>query len=87
MQPLQVVGCVRTASLRQMQRLNHTAFDIAVASQGRLPATTQDSLPAAGPAQPDGIGYPRGFKVPALVSTNHSTAATVERALEDAARL
>jgi hypothetical protein len=26
-----------------------------------LPATTQDSLPAAGPALPDGIGYPQGF--------------------------
>ena len=42
--------------------LNHTAFDLAVyASQGRFPATTQDSLPAAGPALPDGIGYPQGF--------------------------
>src|SRR4029077_1832572 len=41
--------------------LNHTAFDLAVyASQGRSPATTQDSLPAAGPALPDGIGYPQG---------------------------
>jgi hypothetical protein len=42
--------------------LNHTAFDLAAyASQGRSPATTQDSLPAAGPALPDGIGYPQGF--------------------------
>jgi len=41
--------------------LNRTAFDLAVyASQGRSPATTQDSLPAAGPALPDGIGYPQG---------------------------
>jgi hypothetical protein len=41
--------------------LNHTAFDLAVyASQGRSPATTQDSLPAAGPALPGGIGYPQG---------------------------
>ena len=41
--------------------LNHTAFDLAVyASQWRSPATTQDSLPAAGPALPDGIGYPQG---------------------------
>ena len=42
--------------------LNHTAFDLAVyASQWRSPAPTQDSLPAAGPALPDGIGYPQGF--------------------------
>jgi hypothetical protein len=41
--------------------LNRTAFDLAVhASQWRLPATTQDSLPVAGPALPDGIGYPQG---------------------------
>ena len=41
--------------------LNRTAFDLAVyASQGRSPAPTQDSLPAAGPALPDGIGYPQG---------------------------
>jgi hypothetical protein len=43
---------------KEISRLNHTAFDLAVyASQGRSPATTQDSLPAAGPALPDGIGY------------------------------
>ena len=31
--------------------LNHTAFGLAVyASQWKLPATTQDSLPAAGPS-------------------------------------
>src|ERR1700677_4407775 len=42
--------------------LNHTAFDLAVyASQWRSPAPTQDLLPAAGPALPDGIGYPQGF--------------------------
>ena len=42
--------------------LNHTAFDLAVyASSWRSPDTTQDSLPAAGPALPDGIGYPQGF--------------------------
>ena len=41
--------------------LNHTASDLAVyASQWRSPATTQDSLLAAGPALPDGIGYPQG---------------------------
>jgi hypothetical protein len=41
--------------------LNHTAFDLAVyASQGRSPVPTQDSLPAAGPALPDGVGYPQG---------------------------
>ena len=28
--------------------------------RGGLPPTTQDSLPAAGPALPDGIGYPQG---------------------------
>jgi hypothetical protein len=44
-----------------LSRLNYTAFDLAVyASQGRSPAPTQDSLPAAGPALPDGIGYPQG---------------------------
>src|SRR5208337_2684572 len=42
--------------------LNHTAFDLAVyASQWKLPTTAQDSLPAAGPALPDGVGYPQGF--------------------------
>jgi hypothetical protein len=47
--------------MTQISGLNHTAFDLAVyASQGRSPATTQDSLPAAGPALPDGIGYPQG---------------------------
>src|ERR1700677_2203060 len=41
--------------------LNHTAFDLAVyASQWRSPLPTQDLLPAAGPALPDGIGYPQG---------------------------
>ena len=41
--------------------LNHTVFDLAVyASRWKSPATTQDSLPAAGPALPDGIGYPQG---------------------------
>ena len=41
--------------------LNHTAFDLAVyTSQWRSPATTQDSLPAAGPALPDRIGDPQG---------------------------
>ena len=41
--------------------LNRTAFDLAVyASQWQLPDTTQDSLPAAGPALPDGIVYPQG---------------------------
>jgi len=41
--------------------LNRTAFDLAVyASQRRSPATTQDSLPAAGPALPGGIGHPQG---------------------------
>src|SRR6266446_8729571 len=40
--------------------LNRPAFDLAVyASPWRLPATAQDSLPAAGPALPDGIGYPQ----------------------------
>src|SRR5262249_36625764 len=45
----------------EISGLNRTAFDLAVyASQWRLPATAQDSLPAAGPALPDGIGYPQG---------------------------
>ena len=43
-------------------RLNHAAFDPDVyASQRRSPATTHDSLPAAGSALPGGIGYPQGF--------------------------
>ena len=42
--------------------LNHTAFDLAVyASQWKSPTTAQDSLPTAGPALPDGVGYPQGF--------------------------
>lgn len=41
--------------------LNHMAFDLAVyASRRGSPPSTQDSLPAAGPALPGGIGYPRG---------------------------
>ena len=28
--------------------------------QGWLPITSRDSLPATGPALPDGIGYPQG---------------------------
>ena len=54
--------CPRTrAHDEEISGLNHTAFDLAVyASQWRSPATTQDSLPAAGPALPDGIGYPQG---------------------------
>src|SRR3954464_11004000 len=45
----------------EISGLNRTAFDLAVyASQWKSPATTQDSLPAAGPALPDGIGYPQG---------------------------
>src|SRR5271165_3701469 len=46
----------------QISGLNHTAFGLAVyASKWRLPATAQDSLPAAGPALPDGVSYPQGF--------------------------
>src|SRR3954471_22517755 len=45
----------------EISGLNRTAFDLAVyASQWKSPATTQDSLPAAGPALPGGIGYPQG---------------------------
>ncbi len=45
----------------EISGLDRTAFDRAgYASQGKSPATTQDSLPAAGPALPDGIGYPQG---------------------------
>src|SRR5208337_1241399 len=29
--------------------------------RGGLPPTAQDSLPAAGPALPDGVSYPQGF--------------------------
>jgi hypothetical protein len=43
----------------EISGFNRRAFDLAVyASQWRLPATTPDSLPAAGPALPDGIGDP-----------------------------
>jgi len=41
--------------------LGRTAFDLAVyAPQRGSPLPTQDSLPAAGPALPRGIGYPHG---------------------------
>ena len=41
--------------------LDRTASGLAVyASQWRSPATTQDSLPAAGQALPGGIRYPQG---------------------------
>ena len=44
-----------------ISRLNSTAFRLAVyASQEQSPVTTQDSLPAAGQALPDGIGCPQG---------------------------
>jgi hypothetical protein len=44
--------------------LNHTAFDLAVCPTLRrdgLPARRKTRFPAAGPALPDGIGYPQGF--------------------------
>jgi hypothetical protein len=45
----------------QLSRLNRTASGLAVyASSGVLPRKTQNSLPAAGQALPDGIGYPQG---------------------------
>src|SRR5262249_45916483 len=41
--------------------LNGTAWGLAVyASSGRLPGPTPNSLPGAGQALPDGIGYPQG---------------------------
>ena len=43
--------------------LNHTAFDLAVYASpdnGR-PPPRKTRFPAAGPALPDGIGYPHGF--------------------------
>jgi hypothetical protein len=47
----------RRLTTSRISGLNHTAFGLAVyASQWKLPATTQDSLPVAGPqALPDGI--------------------------------
>ena len=47
----------RRLTTSRISGLYHTAFGLAVyASQWRLPATTQDSLPVAGPqALPDGI--------------------------------
>ena len=54
--PLVAPGQQRGLPTRMISGLNHTAFDLAVsASQWKLPATAQDSLPAAGPALPDGI--------------------------------
>jgi len=45
----------------QLSRLNRTASGLAVyASSGVLPRKTQNSLPAAGQALPDGLGYPQG---------------------------
>jgi len=45
----------------QLSRLNRTAWGLAVyASPDALPRRTQNSLPAAGQALPDGIGYPQG---------------------------
>src|SRR5258707_7130470 len=45
----------------QLSRLNRTASGLAVyASSRALPHATQSSLPAAGQALPDGIGYPQG---------------------------
>ena len=47
--------------MKDISGLNRTAFDLAgYASPWKSPATTKDSLPAAGPALPDGIGYPQG---------------------------
>jgi len=43
--------------------LNHTAFDLAVyASQGRLPATTQDSLPGRWSSSTGRDWLPAGFQ-------------------------
>ena len=52
------------SELLSFSGLNRTAFDLAVyASQWQSPAPTQDSLLAAGPALPGGIGYlPAGFR-------------------------
>lgn len=62
--PRMVPSALTTASAPAwiiVSRLDHTARMLAVyASQGRSPATTQDSLPAAWPAWPGGIGYPLG---------------------------
>ena len=58
---------------RVFSGLNHTAFDLAVyASQRKLPTPTQDSLLAAGPALPDGIGYPQG-SIERFLSSNSSS--------------
>src|SRR5207302_5798384 len=44
-----------------LSRLNRTASELAVyASSEALPHPTQNSLPVAGQALPDGIGYPQG---------------------------
>jgi len=65
-QPDQCVGAAfryfkNVGSRDRITRLNHTACSLPVyASQYRSPGTTQHSVPAAGQALPDGIGYPQG---------------------------
>ena len=51
----------RRLSTTRISGLHHTAFGLAVyASQRRLPATTQDSLPVAGPSSTGRDSNPQG---------------------------
>ncbi len=65
--PLRRVGMApamtttKAPTIIQLSRLNRTASGLAVyASSRALPHATQNSLPAAGQALPDGISYPQG---------------------------
>ena len=65
--PLRCVGMApamtttKALTKSQLSRLNRTASGLAVyASSRALPHATQNSLPAAGQALPDGLAYPQG---------------------------
>ena len=55
------MSTTKAPTIFQLSRLNRTASGLAVyASSRALPHATQNSLPAAGQALPDGLGYPQG---------------------------
>ena len=47
--------------MRDISGLNHVAFDLAALRSDGRPPPRKTRFPAAGPALPDGIGYPQGF--------------------------
>ena len=52
----------RAANGELISGLNHTAFDLATTLRsGGQPPPRKTRFPGAGPALPDGIGYPQGF--------------------------